>query len=95
MKTKASGAKHVIMILDREEGGRARLLSIDESGCQEWTGGSVNALAGEVEALDPDLILVNPDVVSLSGDALAQELNRLLHFQQAYSWNPAPGEQVA
>mgnify|MGYP001171556115 CR=1 FL=1 len=84
----------MVVILDREAG-QSRLLSIDDQGCQEWTGDSVDALAGEVGVLHPDLILVNPGAVSLGGDALAQEINRLLRFEQAYSWTPVPGEEVA
>jgi hypothetical protein len=84
----------VLMIVDHE-GGRSRLLSIDDAGVHEQTPGGLDAVAGEVGTHEPDLILVNPEAVALSGANFVQELNRLLRFHPGYSWTPAPGEMPA
>lgn len=90
--------QQLVVILDHEDG-QSRLLTIDGSGdgsgFRESSILGMDSLAGEVEAQEPDLILVNRDAVSLSGENLAQELNRLLRFQSGYAWDPAPGEREA
>ncbi len=81
----------VVLIVDHEEEG-SRLLSIDDSGMSETPLSSMDSVADELASRKPDLILVNPGALPLAGDSLVQELNRLAHFEQSYSWAPAPGE---
>jgi hypothetical protein len=80
------------MIVDHDEEGESRLLSIDDSGLSELTPGSMAAVAGEIAVRKPDLILVNPGALSLEGDNLVRELNRASQFEPGYSWTPAQGE---
>ena len=80
-----------VLIVDHEEEG-SRLLSIDDSGISETPLSDMDSIADEVASRKPDLILVNPGALALAGDSLVQELNRLGHFEQSYSWEPAPGE---
>jgi len=80
------------MIVDHDDEGESRLLSIDESGISEVALGNVDSVAGEVAVRKPDLILVNRGALSLQGDSLVRELNRVSQFEPSYSWTPAPGE---